>query len=439
MPKRHLRWHLFPFFAAIAFFSALAVGWFIASRFEVAGLSLKRGELSALAAFLDSQRGAAPTKSQQGFARLAADFSRASNVRIALLAPSLAVVFDTSGHPEELEKQTARAEIREALAGTAATEVRYNPALDQRVMYFAAPVMREGRPVGLLYLSTPLVALDEALGRLRSQAVVLAALTVVLATALAWWAARGIARPLEVVRRAADALGAGQWNTRVALPEPLELAELADSFNRLAEAWQRRVAVLIQNNNELKAVLASMAEGVLAVDCQEHLISMNTSCGRLLSIDPVHAQGRRLREVVRNADLSRFVIRSLACADGVEADVLLHGDRGRVIEAQGSALHDLDGRTIGAVVVLNDVTDFRRLEQIRRDFVANVSHELKTPITSIKGFVETLLDGAIRDPVDSERFLQIVAKQADRLHAIIEDLLSLSKIEQSEDANNLEL
>jgi two-component system phosphate regulon sensor histidine kinase PhoR len=143
--------------------------------------------------------------------------------------------------------------------------------------------------------------------------------------------------------------------------------------------------------------------------------------------------------VVRNADLSRFISRALTCREPIQADVILLGDRQRVMQAHGSALHDSEGRAIGAVVVLNDVTDFRRLEDIRRDFVANVSHELKTPITSIKGFVETLLDGASQNPVDSERFLRIIAKQADRLHAIIEDLLSLSKIEQQEDAEDIAL
>ena len=119
--------------------------------------------------------------------------------------------------------------------------------------------------------------------------------------------------------------------------------------------------------------------------------------------------------------------------------MILHGDHEGVLQARGTALHDAQGRGIGAVMVLNDVTDFRRLEHIRRDFVANVSHELKTPITSIKGFVETLLDGAMHNPDDAERFLQIVAKQADRLNAIIEDLLSLSKIEQGEEAGDIVL
>jgi two-component system phosphate regulon sensor histidine kinase PhoR len=234
-------------------------------------------------------------------------------------------------------------------------------------------------------------------------------------------------------------LEGGNWTARVLASEQRELSELTEAFNRMANRIQERVGVLTQNNNEQKAVLASMAEGVLAVDSQERVISLNRASSRLLGLDQNQAQGRPLQEVVRNADLSRFITRALACPEPIEADVLLLGDRERVMQAHGSRLHDLEGRAIGAVVVLNDVTDFRRLEHIRRDFVANVSHELKTPVTSIKGFVETLLDGAMQDPVDAERFLRIIAKQADRLHAIIEDLLALSKIEQSEDADDIVL
>jgi two-component system phosphate regulon sensor histidine kinase PhoR len=306
-------------------------------------------------------------------------------------------------------------------------------------MYLAAPLSRDDQRAGVLYLSTSLAAVDDSVLRLKTWLVVISSVLVALAAALAWRAARQLSEPLRRIRQAADSLAAGQWQTRASVPDEQEFALLAESFNRMAAGLQQRLSILVQNNNEQQAVLASMAEGVVAVDVQERVISMNPACGRLLGLEPSQVTGRRLQESLRNADLSRFVSRALSAEEPVEADVLLHGDRERVMQAHGAALHNLDGRAIGAVVVLNDVTDFRRLEHIRRDFVANVSHELKTPITSIKGFVETLLDGAMKDPVDSERFLRIVAKQADRLHAIIEDLLSLSKIEQSEDADTIVL
>jgi two-component system phosphate regulon sensor histidine kinase PhoR len=141
---------------------------------------------------------------------------------------------------------------------------------------------------------------------------------------------------------------------------------------------------------------------------------------------------------VRNPDLRRFALRAIDCREPVEDDLVLHGLRDRTIRLRGTALRDVSGEG-GAVIVLNDVTEMKRLEHIRRDFVANVSHELKTPVASIKGFVETLLDGAALDAADNQRFLEIIARQADRLAAIIEDLLALSRIEQSEEAGNLPL
>jgi two-component system phosphate regulon sensor histidine kinase PhoR len=205
----------------------------------------------------------------------------------------------------------------------------------------------------------------------------------------------------------------------------------------MAEQLQERIRTTVRQSNEQNAVVGSMVEGVLAVDLQERIISVNKATCQLLGIDQVQAQGRSLQEVIRNADLRRFVTRVLRGNQAIDDDVVLHGTHEGVLQARGAVLHDAGGNAIGAVVVLNDVTEFRRLEHIRRDFVANVSHELKTPITSIKGFVETLLDGGMHNAEDTERFLKIVAKQADRLNSIIEDLLSLSKIEQGEDTSDI--
>ncbi|MBL8830052.1 MAG: GHKL domain-containing protein, partial [Planctomycetaceae bacterium] len=130
---------------------------------------------------------------------------------------------------------------------------------------------------------------------------------------------------------------------------------------------------------------------------------------------------------------------ALASDDPISGDIKMLGDQERVWQAHGTALRDSQGETLGAVIVVNDVTDYRRLENVRRDFVANVSHELKTPIASIKGFAETLLDGALDNRDDAERFCRIIARQSERLHSIIDDLLSLSRIEQSEGADDIAL
>jgi two-component system phosphate regulon sensor histidine kinase PhoR len=183
-----------------------------------------------------------------------------------------------------------------------------------------------------------------------------------------------------------------------------------------------------------------MVEGVLALDNDERIIHLNRAAADLFQVSPEAVEGRRIQEVVRKADLQRFVERVLSTTGPVEGDVVLHGAEGdRFLQAHGTALQDGEGQDIGVLIVLNDVTRLHRLENIRRDFVANVSHELKTPITGIKGSVETLLDGAVERPADAERFLGIIAKQAERLNAIIDDLLDLSRIEQGQGEKAIEL
>jgi two-component system phosphate regulon sensor histidine kinase PhoR len=172
---------------------------------------------------------------------------------------------------------------------------------------------------------------------------------------------------------------------------------------------------------------------------EERVISMNHAAGRMFGCNPSRAQGRSIQELVRNTILQQFVTGALSSQEPVEKDIVLSSNGERFLSGHGSVLGDAKGKQIGALIVLNDVTRIRKLEKIRRDFVANVSHEIKTPITAIKGFVETLLDGPIENPDDAKRFLIIIQKHADRLEAIIEDLLSLSRIEREAEREEVEL
>lgn len=251
-----------------------------------------------------------------------------------------------------------------------------------------------------------------------------------LAWAASWLVARTAGAPMRYIKHAVDRFAGGDWDYRLLAPDSQEMVETADALNDMALRVKRSMAALARRLHEQEAVLTSMVEGVLAVDTEQRVISVNAAAAKLLGASPAEIEGRGLQEVVRNADLRRFVFSALACDRPIEGNLVLRGPRDQVLQANGTALRDAAGRGIGAVIVLNDVSRLRQLENIRRDFAANVSHELRTPIASIKGFVETLLDGALAQPEEAERFLQIIARQADRLNTIIEDLLSLSRIEQ---------
>jgi len=173
-----------------------------------------------------------------------------------------------------------------------------------------------------------------------------------------------------------------------------------------------------------------MTEGVLALDAEGRLLTVNSAGAEMLHLDPVEAQNLSVSEVIQDSGLKWFINRTLTNPEPIEGEVEIKDDGRRIFQARGTSLRDSQGISLGTLIVLHDITQLRQLENTRRDFVANVSHELKTPITSIKGFVETLLAGALKEPDNAENFLKIVAKQAERLNEIIDDLLTLSRIEQ---------
>ncbi len=181
-----------------------------------------------------------------------------------------------------------------------------------------------------------------------------------------------------------------------------------------------------------------MVEGVVAIGAEHEIIALNDSGAKLLGVQREGSVGRSIQEVTRSPELQAFVDEVLSGGRPAEREVSLHEGERRYFHIQGSPVRDGEGRRIGAVVVFHDVTRLKRLERVRRDFVANVSHELKTPTTSIKGFLETLAAGALEDQGKAREFVGIAARQADRLSAIIDDLLTLSMLEEDADERRLE-
>ncbi len=218
-----------------------------------------------------------------------------------------------------------------------------------------------------------------------------------------------ISRSLQVMRASAEHFAVGDFSHRLRIPNTPEMGNLAATLNNMAAQLEDQISVVTQHRNEQDAILVSMQEGVLALDPQAHVIAMNPAAEALLAVPATQARGRTVQEVIRNVGLQRLLTDAMSKAEPTMGEIVLRGDEERFLQVTATALRDAAGRDLGMLVVLNDITQLRRLENIRRDFVANVSHELKTPITSIKGFVETLRDGALDDRPQAERFLEIVA------------------------------
>ncbi|HHK42557.1 MAG TPA: PAS domain-containing protein [Planctomycetaceae bacterium] len=222
-------------------------------------------------------------------------------------------------------------------------------------------------------------------------------------------------------------------------PVPRSLSELEAWLSVVCRQFGDQLRQLSQRQGELDAILASMVEGVVAVDNDGRVFTMNRAASEMLAVDSSQAQGRPLLEVVRHPGLLQLVESVLTERCSQESELTLHGDRELTVRAQAAALAAPDATILGAVVVLEDITRLKRLEEVRREFVANVSHEIKTPMTSIQGYLETLVEGDVHDPEDVRRFLKIAVKQSRRLGAIVDDLLALAHLEEQEESQSVRL
>jgi len=446
--RPRLFWRIYATYLVIVIICTAAVGFYAVRSVRDFYYDQTERDLQARAALIRDQLTSAMTAdTPQQLESLVRRLDGVSGTRITLIAadrPGVArgqVLADSEANPATMDNHAGRPEFLIAVQGRPGKAIRPSPTLHQNMMYVAIPVTENGRITTVLRTAIPLTRVNDALATLYGSIGISALVVAVIAALIGWYVSRGISRQMADIKIGAQRLAAGDFTQKLYVPRVEEFASVAESINQMAEELDDRLRRLTHERNEREAVLASMVEGVLAVDTEERVIAVNAAAARLLESDPAEAEGKSIQEIVRNPDLQHVVAQTLAGQRPVEADIVIRvGAEDRNLQANGTLLHgDGEGDVVGAVVVLNDVTRLKRLEAVRRDFVANVSHELKTPVTSIKGFAETLEDGALDDPTAARRFVRIISGQADRLNSIIEDLLALSTLEQSGDSPLLQL
>ncbi len=440
MPRKRLLWQLYPTYLLITLIAILSIGWYAVNSLRQFYFDRTVTDLEVRAHLVERLVSKNFTPNNlSSLDALSKEIGKSASMRVSLIHPSGQVLGDSHEDPARMDDHAARPEIREALSGKKGMSIRFSRTLQRKLMYLAIPVFRQGQVIGVVRTSIPVTFIDSALRSIEIKIGLGGVVVALFAAGISLLVSRRITRPLEVMRRAAEGFARGDLTGKVPVPDSLEMGELAEALNEMARQLDDRIRSITAERNEREAVLSSMVEGVFAVDAAGRFISMNQAAADLIGVDSEKCQGRNIQEMVRNNDLQQFVEKALSSRQVVETDIILSGVQSRNLQARGTILNDDNDNSIGALIVLNDVTRLRRLENVRRDFVANVSHELKTPVTSIKGFVETLLEGALDNSEDAKRFLEIISRQVDRLNAIIEDLLSLSRLEQDPDSFALQL
>ena len=435
-----LLWRIYLYFFLCTLLALAASAWYSNRSLRQYHQEQIAADLLVRARLLASELGGVRFDAQtEEVDRRCKEFGRLTQTRVTVVLPDGKVVGDSDQNPASMENHRNRPEIGEALAGRTGQSIRFSDTLRRTLMYLAIPVERDGAVAAVVRTSLPLSVIDWALHTVYRHIAFGGLIVAALFAVVALYLSRRISQPLEDMQRVAERLASGDLGARVASPAGEEMGSLARTLNQMAAQLAERVATITRQSNEQKAVFASMVEGVLAVDREERILHLNGAAARLLGLVPEQVRGRSIQEAVRNHDLQTFISDTLTASAPAEREITLYGPDERFLQLHGTALTDASGARMGVLVVLNDITRLKRLETVRRDFVANVSHELKTPITALKGCVETLADGAHRTPEDAERFIGMMARQVDRLGAIVEDLLSLSRLEHDAERNRVPL
>ncbi len=441
MKPRRLLWQLYPSYLLITLISLAAIGWYASQSMRQFYYDQVAEDLKASAHIVEQQVLASYKSSDStGLDTLCKMLGTAGQRRITVIDISGKVLADSQEDPHQMDNHSDRPEIMAAVKGQIGSEIRFSHTLGLDMSYVAIPLKDQGRMIAVLRMAKPVSAINEQLKSIYYKILIGGSFIAAVAALLSLAISRRISRPLEILKKGAERFADGDLSHKLPVANCQEIDAVAKAMNQMAGEIDERIRTICCQRNEQKAVLSSMTEAVLAVDSQQRVITLNSAAADIIGVDKSHAKGRTLQEIIRNPALQHFVTNSLVGNELIEDNIALQKDGVECfLQAKSNALRDEHRQQIGTLVVLNDMTRLRRLEQVRQDFVANVSHELKTPITSIKGFVETLLEGAIKKPEEAKRFLDIIARQTDRMDAIIDDLLALSGIEQQAEKAEIEL
>lgn len=431
MPRPRLLWQLFPSYFALSLLAIFATVLVTTGLWRSFMREVVQSELALRGRWVQTRLAELPSGSApETFARFARDYSRLAESRITLIQPDGEVLADSQADGEDLVNHGDRPEVQAAWSGLIGVSRRFSDTLQKNMLYLALPPAPAPAPRLVVRLAVPQVRFEHLLFPAYAQLALAVLLLALAAAGVSYWVAARLNRPLVEMGKAAKCFASGDFSHPLWVRAPAEVADLAEGMNQMARQLDDRIRLVTRQQEQQQAVFSSLLEGVLYLDAGGRILEMNRFAAELFGAPAEQAVGRSLPEIARHPELQAFASRALAGgAEPLEAELVWYAGQARHFQATGIPLKDR-----GLVLVLNDITRRRQLDQIRRDFVANVSHELKTPITLIQGFVETLQDGALENREEARRFLGIIAQHAKRLDAIIEDLLALSRLEQAKAA-----
>jgi two-component system phosphate regulon sensor histidine kinase PhoR len=442
--RKTLFWKLYPSFLIISFISLLAIVMIALWSFKSFYYQERAVDLEIRAKILTPE-----------FSRLiqAQDFGEVqresqklgdeSSTRITIILPSGKIIGDNKKDPATMDNHKDRPEISQAIRSGKGLSTRYGHTLKIDSMYFAMPIMAQGAIIGVMRTSTPLYTLQNALWSIYYKVSIGFFILIIITAFASWWMSKALVRPLEIIKVQAQQLAKGDFSSRVQLSknDSRESEQLGEAFNEIAIQLNQRIETILNQRNEQEAVFSSMVEGVIAVDNSKNILRINQAAYNILKISEKNIEGVKLKNVIENTELHNLILFALQQDEPAGQEIIIHNDaeHEQVLFAQSAPLLDVHKNKCGTLVVFNDRTKLKEFELQRKEFVANVSHELRTPLTAIQGLSETLIEFPNLVQEKRAHFIGVIHTHSIRLESIIENLLTLSKIEKETEIDEIDL
>jgi len=357
------------------------------------------------------------------------NFAQSTNVRMTIINPQGDVTYESLQGLGDLENHGNRPEIVGALEGDQTTEVRFSKTFKDEMIYVATPYFGEDQSVdAILRIAMPVNAMDDALFEMINNIIFVILTTIIATTLLINYFINRELKPLEEASVFAREIASGKYGQQLTMIREDQIGELVESLNQMSIRLNNSFAEMNQKNAELTAILSNMNHGVIAIDKKNHIVHLNEAARRVLRIPMNEAViGKNILAVYRESFILELMnyLENDTC-EKMSFESRIHSNQ--VLRVYINQIEE-NNNINGHIIIFEDITLLKNLEKMRRDFVANVSHELKTPITTIKGFIETIQVNQITDPKTLERFYSIIYEESDRLSRLVSDILVLSQLE----------
>ncbi len=353
-------------------------------------------------------------------------FKEKTGARVTIVDSSGRVLGDSDEPSGKMDNHSNRPEIKDAEVSDIGSSIRFSKTL-QRDLFYLAIKINQGPDKRFIRLSLPLSGIETAINKIRVRIIIvsLSALFIIILIGLVQ--TRRITKSIEEITDFSKEIAAGNFRKRMFLKEKGELGELGKNINTMAQELNTRLRQSEEERRKVEAILSNMSDGLILTDIKGRMILSNSAVRNLFGIES-DIGGKTLMEAFRKAELFEIIDNVIENKEGVSCEIEVSYPKELYLIVT-AAPYTIQKEISGVVLTFHDITRLRRLEEMRKDFVANVSHEIKTPITAIKGYAETLLDGALDDRENAQRFLETIKNHSERLNTLVNDLLTLSRIE----------